>query len=89
MIFANLKLSKLLLLFKNHKKSLNSLGFYRLGRVIGNKDLSFLGLTQAVAGLLGRVAPSTGAVAGIEIRVDPPLWPQSLNRPSLGPVKQS
>ena len=43
-------------------------------------------LTQAVAGLLGMVA-SSGEVAGIEIRVDPPLRPQLLNCPSLGTVK--
>ena len=34
----------------------------------------------------GKVAPLIGEVAGIEIRVDPPLRPQLLNRPSLGTV---
>ena len=34
-----------------------------------------------------RVAPPTGEVAGIEIRVGPPLRPQLLNRPSHGTVK--
>ena len=47
---------------------------------------TLLSLTQAMAGLSGRVTP-TGEVAIIEIRVDPPLWPQRLNHPSLGMVK--
>ena len=34
----------------------------------------------------GKVAPLIGEVAGLEIRVDPPLLPQLLNRPSLGTV---
>ena len=37
--------------------------------------------------LLGKMAPPAGGVAGIEIRVDPPLRPQLLNSPSLGMVK--
>ena len=49
--------------------------------------LTPLSLTQAVAGLLRKVAPPTGEVAGMEIRADPPLRPQLLNRPSLGMVK--
>ena len=37
-----------------------------------------------MASLLRKVAPPTGEVAGIEIRVDPPLRPQLLNRPESG-----
>ena len=48
--------------------------------------LAPLSLTQAVAGLSGRVVPPIGEVAGTEIRIDPPLQPQ-LNRPSLGTVR--
>ena len=46
-----------------------------------------LSLTQAVVDLSGKVAPPTGRVAGIEIRVDPPLRPQLLDRPSLEVVR--
>ena len=35
-----------------------------------------------MTGLSVRVASPTGEVAGIEIRVDPPLWPQILNSKS-------
>ena len=37
---------------------------------------------STVTGLSVRVASPTGEVAGIEIRVDPPLWPQILNSKS-------
>ena len=37
--------------------------------------------------VLGKMAPPTGEVAGIDIRVDPPLLPQLLNSLSLGMVK--
>ena len=49
--------------------------------------LTPLSLTQAVVDLSGKVAPPTGRVAGIEIRVDPPLRPQLLDRPSLEAVR--
>ena len=43
-------------------------------------------LIQAVAVLSGKVTPPIGEVVGIEIRVDSPLRPQLLNRPSLETV---
>ena len=50
-------------------------------------SLTPLSLTQVVVDLSGKVAPPTGRVAEIEIRVDPPLWPQLLDRPSLEAVR--
>ena len=50
-----------------------------------------LSLTQSVAGLVGRVAPPTGEVAGIEITVDPPRATATTIKPSksgrFNPVK--
>ena len=48
--------------------------------------LTSLSLTQAMAGLLGSVAPPIGEVAGIEIRVDPPSWPPLPNCPSQATI---
>ena len=48
---------------------------------------SALSLTQAMVDLSGKLAPTTGRVAGIEIRVDPPLRPQQLDCPSLKAVR--
>ena len=50
-------------------------------------SLTPLSLTQAVVDPSGKVAPPTGRVAGIEIRVDPLLRPQLLDRPCLEMVR--
>ena len=54
-----------------------------------NKELplSHTPLSLHLIDLSGKVAPPTGRVAGIEIRVDPPLHPQLLDRPSLELVR--
>ena len=49
--------------------------------------LTPLSLTQAMVDLSGRVTPPTGEVAGIGIKVDPPLRQQLPNHPSLEAVR--